>query len=457
MNATSVALDPIDYRGAVPFFLLHLACLAVFWVGVSPVALGVFLATLVLRMFGLTAGYHRYFSHRSYKTSRAFQMVLALLGVASLQMGPLWWAAHHRHHHRNADTDQDIHSPKEGFWWSHMGWIVRRRFYPENIESRVPDLAKFSELVWLNRHPYAVPLALAALLFAFGVFLEATRPELGTNGAQLLIWGFVLSTIVLYHCTFMVNSVAHIFGSRRFDTPDLSRNNLWVALLTMGEGWHNNHHRYPGSERQGFYWWEIDLTHTILKGLSWMRIVWDLRSPPKGILASLMVLFLVSLSLGLAPAFAGAGLPLRGEGTLKFLGMQVYTAALYTGETEQGEDILAAIPKVLSIRYHRAIDRHVIVNAAQKNLKSNPAVDFNSIAARVEQMAACYESVQKGDVYELEYAPGRGTRLLLNGDLKTEIPGDDFAAAYFGIWLGERPIHPKLREQLLGRGRRMNG
>ncbi|WP_242058155.1 MULTISPECIES: acyl-CoA desaturase [Nostoc] len=234
-------------------------------------------------MFGITAGYHRYFSHRTYKTTRWFQFILAVLGNSSAQLGPLWWAARHRHHHRYADTEQDIHSPVvRGFWWSHVGWVMCPK-YSKTDEKEVRDFAKYPELRWLNRFHMIVPIALAITVTAIGIALQLCIPQLKTTALQMLVWGFCLSTLLLYHTTFTINSLAHIFGDRRFNTTDSSCNNWFLALITLGEGWHNNHHYYPASERQGFYWWEIDVTHYILKLLSWLGIVWDLRNPPQKI------------------------------------------------------------------------------------------------------------------------------------------------------------------------------
>lgn len=273
----------IDILGNIPFILIHLSCLLIFWTGFSWTALITCFILWFVRMFGITAGYHRYFSHRTYKTSRWFQFILAILGNSSAQLDPLWWAAHHRHHHRYADTQQDIHSPvTDGFWWSHIGWVLCPEYSTTNKQN-IRDFAQYPELQYLNRFPVTVPILLAIAVTAIGLLLEHYAPQMRTTGLQMLVWGFLLSTSLLYHSTFTINSLAHIFGTRRFDTVDTSRNNLLLALITLGEGWHNNHHYYPASERQGFYWWEIDITHYILKLLSWLGIVWDLRTPPKKI------------------------------------------------------------------------------------------------------------------------------------------------------------------------------
>jgi stearoyl-CoA desaturase (delta-9 desaturase) len=258
--------------------------LTVIWVGWSPVAVLVALALYWLRMFAVTGFYHRYLSHRSYKTSRWFQFAFALLGNASAQKGPLWWAAHHRHHHQYSDEDLDVHSPsRRGFLYAHLGWIFDRA----NASTRlrlVPDLAKFPELRALDRFDVLVPILLGTCCYGLGVLLEAEAPSLGTSGMQMLVWGFFVSTVLLSHSTFTINSLSHLFGKRRFATSDTSRNNLALALLTFGEGWHNNHHFYPTSTRQGFYWWEIDFTYYGLYLLSKLGLIWDLKRVPVHIL-----------------------------------------------------------------------------------------------------------------------------------------------------------------------------
>ena len=237
-------------------------------------------ALYFVRMFAITGIYHRYFSHRTFKTSRPAQFIFALLGASATQRGPLWWAANHREHHRNSDTLADPHSPVHfSFFRSHMGWFMCNRFYATQY-NRIQDFARFPELVWLNRYDKAVPVALASLLYLCGLGLEHTAPSLGVTGLQLLVWGFVISTTVLFHGTATINSLSHIFGRKRYDTGDESRNNFWLALITLGEGWHNNHHQHMGTVRQGFYWWEIDVTYYILKSLSWLGIIWDLKPVP---------------------------------------------------------------------------------------------------------------------------------------------------------------------------------
>ncbi|HEY6893424.1 MAG TPA: fatty acid desaturase [Rhodanobacteraceae bacterium] len=272
--------DRIDWMRALPFLGMHVACIGVLWVGVSPTAIAVAVALYAVRMFALTAFYHRYFSHRTFRTSRAVQFAFAVLGAACVQRGPLWWAAHHRRHHAHADTALDPHSPTwRGMLWSHAGWFLTQGAFATDV-ARVRDLAGYPELRWLDRFDTAVPVALAVLLYGVGAWLAAAHPELGTSGGQLLVWGFFVSTVVLFHATVTINSLAHRFGRRRFETRDESRNNLWLALITFGEGWHNNHHFFPGSARQGFRWWEIDLTWYGLRLLAALGLVHDLKPVP---------------------------------------------------------------------------------------------------------------------------------------------------------------------------------
>ena len=275
--------DRIDWLRALPFAGMHIACLWVFQVGVSATALLVALALYALRMFAITGFYHRYFSHRAFRTSRPVQFAFAVLGASSVQRGPLWWAAHHRHHHVHADTAADPHTPRKGFWRSHAGWFLTRGGFRTD-QSRIGDLLKFPELRWLDRYDTAIPVVLAALLFGAGMALERWAPGLGTNGPQLLVWGFFVSTVVLFHATVTINSLAHRWGRRRYATRDDSRNNPWLALITFGEGWHNNHHFFPGSARQGFFWWEFDFTWYGLRVLQALGLVRDLKPVPAWVL-----------------------------------------------------------------------------------------------------------------------------------------------------------------------------
>ncbi len=275
----------IDWLRALPFIGMHVACVAVLWVGVSATAVGVAIALYAVRMFAITGFYHRYFSHRTFRTSRAVQFVFALVGASSVQRGPLWWAAHHRNHHRHADTPGDPHSPSQrGFWWSHVGWFLTRQGFRTDW-ARIPDLARYPELRWLDRYDTVVPVLLAVALYATGELLQSVAPQLGTDGPQLLVWGFFVSTVVLFHATVTINSLAHRFGRRRFETRDDSRNNVWLALLTFGEGWHNNHHFFPGTARQGFRWWELDITWYGLRLMAALGLVHDLKPVPAWVLA----------------------------------------------------------------------------------------------------------------------------------------------------------------------------
>ena len=263
--------NDIVYPDAIPFALIHVAALGVFWTGVTTTAIILCVVLYLVRMWALTAGFHRYFSHRSYKTSRWFQFVLAFLGQTSAQKGVLWWSAVHRAHHRHSDTPEDPHSPRHaGFFVSHVGWIFHRRKNQADY-STVQDLAQYPELVWLDRNQHMPAVALAVF-----TFLVAGLPG--------LFVGFFLSTVILYHAVFAINSVAHVVGKQRYVTGDDSRNNWWLALLTLGEGWHNNHHHYQSSTRQGFFWWEVDVSYYVLRCMSWLGLVWDLRAPPESLL-----------------------------------------------------------------------------------------------------------------------------------------------------------------------------
>jgi stearoyl-CoA desaturase (Delta-9 desaturase) len=276
MSTFEVTRNPrsIAWLKASPFFAIQIAAVAgIFWFGWSWSGALLSVALYYVRMFGVTGAYHRYFSHRTYRTSRAFQFFLALLAMTSVQKGVLWWASHHRTHHRNSDQPNDVHSVlQDGFWWSHVGWIVSRQYDSTDL-SKVKDLARFPELRFLDRFHILVPIAYATGLYLVG-------------GSWALFWGFFVSTTLLWHGTFTINSLTHVFGSQRYVTTDNSRNHLLLALITMGEGWHNNHHYYQRSVNQGFFWWEIDPTYYVLRALSWVGLVWDLHTPPPHVLHS---------------------------------------------------------------------------------------------------------------------------------------------------------------------------
>ena len=277
---TTTPLDrEVDWLRIIPFMLMHVACLAVFFVDFSWFAVAVMLGFYLLRMFAITAFYHRYFSHKAFKTSRVVQFIFAVIGVMSTQNGPLWWSAHHRHHHRHADQPEDLHSPRHGFWYSHMGWFLNRRNYATQ-EHLVKDWIKYPELRWLDRHSVLVSVLTAFAFWLAGELLARYQPGLGTSGMQLLVWGFLLSTVVLTHVTLTINSFAHRFGYRTYATRDDSRNNWFLALLTLGEGWHNNHHFHAASVRQGFLWWQIDISYYVLRLMAALGLVWDLVPVP---------------------------------------------------------------------------------------------------------------------------------------------------------------------------------
>ncbi len=271
----------VDWLRCLPLFAVHAMGLGVIWVGWSWTAVAVCIAFYWLRMFAITGWYHRYFAHRSFKTSRAVQFLFALLGASSTQRGPLWWAANHRHHHKYSDLPEDVHSPVQGgFWWSHIGWITSRSFYAPKLKL-IPDFYQYPELRFLDRFDTLVPTLLGVAMFFLGVLLEKVAPGLGTTGPQMLIWGFFISTVLLLHGTCTINSFSHMIGRKRYDTGDESRNNWFLAIITMGEGWHNNHHHYCASTRQGFYWWEIDLSYYLLVMMSWVGLVWELKPVPE--------------------------------------------------------------------------------------------------------------------------------------------------------------------------------
>jgi stearoyl-CoA desaturase (delta-9 desaturase) len=255
----------------VPFVLVHLLPVLAIFTGVSVRAVVLCLVLYFGRMWFITAGYHRYFSHRAYRANRFWQFVLALGGGTAAQKGALWWASHHRDHHRTSDSERDVHSPtQKGFWWSHVGWILCDKYSSTDYD-RIKDFSKYPELVFLNKHDWIPPWALGVTCWLIA----------GWSG---LLIGFFLSTVLLWHATFTVNSLAHVFGRRRYATEDTSRNSVAIALLTMGEGWHNNHHYYQASARNGFFWWEWDPTYYVLKGLERLHVVSGLRTPSPAVL-----------------------------------------------------------------------------------------------------------------------------------------------------------------------------
>jgi stearoyl-CoA desaturase (delta-9 desaturase) len=262
----------INWLGSIPFALLHVAAIAgVAILGWSWKGFGLAIALYYVRMFFVTGAYHRYFSHKSYRTSRPMQLLLAIGAMSSSQKGVIWWAGHHRRHHKYSDQPGDVHSVVlDGFWWSHVGWMLAYKHQPTETE-RVKDLMEYPELVWLNRWWWLPPAALGVGCFLVG-------------GWFALVWGFCVSTVLLWHGTFTINSLTHVFGSRRYPTTDNSRNSPVLAFITMGEGWHNNHHYFQRSARQGFFWWEYDFTYYVLRLLALFGLVWDLHAPPERVL-----------------------------------------------------------------------------------------------------------------------------------------------------------------------------
>ena len=263
--------EKVDWIKSIPFFAIHALALGSIWIDWSWKIVALCVGLYYVRMFFLTAAYHRYFSHRSYKMGRVMQFLMALGATTTAQKGVLWWAAHHRHHHKFSDQPDDVHSPKRGFWWSHVGWILCTKF-DETRFDQIKDFAKFPELRWLNRFHLVPPVALGLIVWLVG-------------GWPALFGGFFLSTVLLWHGTFTINSLSHVFGRRRYVTTDTSRNSALLAVITCGEGWHNNHHYYQSTANQGFFWWEIDLTYYVLKVFSWVGLVSDLRTPSKAVLS----------------------------------------------------------------------------------------------------------------------------------------------------------------------------
>ena len=217
--------------------------------------------------FGISLGYHRLHTHRGFKTSKTFEYFLAICGTLTLEGGPIFWVATHRKHHQLSDQDGDPHSPREGGFWAHMGWILFGDTHHNNTELMgryAPDLNRDRFYRWLNSYHW-VPLTTLGLIL------------LATGGWSMVLWGIFLRVVVGLHGTWLVNSATHMWGTRRFETRDDSRNSWWVALLTFGEGWHNNHHAHPVSARHGLAWYEFDISWITLKFFNAIGVVSDLK------------------------------------------------------------------------------------------------------------------------------------------------------------------------------------
>jgi stearoyl-CoA desaturase (delta-9 desaturase) len=254
------------------FVAVHLALFAIPFVEFSWLSVLLFIVGTRIVGLGVTLGFHRYFSHRAFKTSRWFQFLIAVVGTASLQKGPFWWVIQHRLHHKHSDTANDPHSPVvKGWWHGHLGWLFARDLLPIDL-GLVRDLTKYPELVWVDRLWWLPPAFLAAICYVIA----------GWSG---VVYGYCLNVILVFHVTFAVNSFGHLFGARRFETSDGSRNSFVLGYLGMGDGWHNNHHRAPYSARHGFAWYELDTTYQLIRLLAWLGIVWDVKVPPASVLA----------------------------------------------------------------------------------------------------------------------------------------------------------------------------
>lgn len=280
----ALGLDEIDWARAIPFILVNLSCLLVFYVHLSSIAIITAAFLYFFRLFTIGAFYHRYFSHKAFKTNRFWQFIFAALAGTSAQRGPLWWASHHREHHMVSDQPEDAHSPvQHGFWKSHVGWFLTKKHFHYNPE-RVKDLACYPELLFLERYDVIMPTLLFLSLLIAGWLLQSYAPELNTGIGEMLVWGFSISLVAVFNTTVLINSLCHVYGTKRYATHDNSKNNFLFALLTLGEGWHNNHHHYPASARQGFRWWEIDITYYLIKFMELLGIVWDVKPVSKAVL-----------------------------------------------------------------------------------------------------------------------------------------------------------------------------
>jgi len=275
---------PVRLNKTLEMIVIHMVPLLAIFTGATAFDWTVAIVLYFLRMFFVTGFYHRYFSHHTFKTSRWFQFIMAFLAETSMQKGVLWWGAHHRVHHRYSDQAADPHSMKlYGFWYSHIGWILGPDF-KETEFAGIKDFSKYKELVWLNKYYIVPPITLMVIVMVLGGIVNGGSIMAAFSvpgGLSTLFIGYFLSTVVLYHGTFSINSIMHKLGKQRYESGDESKNSALLALITLGEGWHNNHHYYMSSTRQGFFWWEFDITYYLLKVLSWFGLIWDIKEVPK--------------------------------------------------------------------------------------------------------------------------------------------------------------------------------
>lgn len=257
----------------VIFWSIQASALAVFFVPFTWGLVALWAVSHFLRAIGLTLAYHRYFAHRSFQMNRVARFFWAFVGTCAMQKGPIWWAGHHVNHHKFADREGDPHSPMvSGVYYAHIGWFLNDTKH-DQLEANNPvvrDFSKAWEIAMLEKFHFIPPAILAVAMYAIG-------------GAPWLVWGFCLPTMTLAHATFCINTVNHLFGSRRFDTIDESRNNVFTAFFAVGEGWHNNHHRYQRAARNGFYWWEFDPTWYVIRAMAAVGLAWDVQPVPERI------------------------------------------------------------------------------------------------------------------------------------------------------------------------------
>ena len=257
----------VNWANVIFIIVAHIAAVAALFFWSWPAVITGFVLFYVAGSFGIGMGYHRLLTHRGYKVPRLVEYFLATCGTLSLEGGPIQWVVTHRIHHAHADRPGDPHTPRDGGWWAHMGWILwgtAQNHDAATIAHYAPDLVKDRYYRWLNNY-YYVPLLIVGIgLFIFG-------------GWGVVLWGVFLRTTVALHATWLVNSATHLWGEQRFKTDDDSRNSWWVALLTFGEGWHNNHHAHPTSARHGLHWYEIDLNWLGIRALQLLGLAHSIK------------------------------------------------------------------------------------------------------------------------------------------------------------------------------------